>query len=92
MSIWIRLSKDVGTEDTTGIEIVSASDYAELLRQRLQAQYPDCNVDVESTYDLGTHITVDGFPTGQDRWVENTIAHIRDELWQECLDAYTEDA
>lgn len=87
MEITIKLAKNVGIEDHGGTEIISDVDYAELLKNRLESEYPDAEIEVESSYDLVERIYIEDVEYSDENLIMNTIQHIRNELWQECLDA-----
>lgn len=87
MEITIKLAKNVGIEDHGGTEIISDVDYAELLKNRLESEYPDAEIEVESSYDLVERIYIEDVEYPDENLIMNTIQHIRNELWQECLDA-----
>lgn len=87
MEITIKLAKNVGIEEQDGTEIISDVDYAELLKNRLESEYPDAEIEVESSYDLVERIYIEDVEYSDENLIMNTIQHIRNELWQECLDA-----
>lgn len=87
MKIEIKLAKNVGVEYQSGTEIISDVDYAELLQNRLEIEYPEAEVSVESTYDLVERMYIEGVDYSERHLIENTIQTISHELWQECLDA-----
>ena len=87
MKITIKLAKNVGIEDHSGTEIISDADYAELLKNRLESEYSDAEIEVDSTYDLVERIYIEDVEYSEEHLITNTIQHIREELWQECLDA-----
>lgn len=87
MEITIKLAKNVGVEDSIGIEVISDMDYAELLQNRLEVEYPDADIKVESTYDQVEYVNILDVEYSEQHLIENTIQHIREELWLECLEA-----